>query len=199
MKKIYLIILLILPVMILAESTIDDMISSLSVKMDLAETASHLEIPVKQLKIYLEIDPGTENTLTLEELHISKKALKTALEKYDNSKQSFYTGIVIVGMLIVFASLLIVGFIIDRLKTLKHLDKKRTKPAADNLKVTAVNGVKSSQNDIIAAITAVFLYELETEEESKLLLTWKRASLSMWNVSSKFNMPNWIYFKDVRR
>jgi len=99
-------------------------------------------------------------------------------------------------MLIVFASLLIIGFIIDRMKSLKNLDKKKKASLPVRAKITAVNGVKPSSNDIIAAITTVYLHELEAEEQRKLMLTWKRASLSLWNASAKINMPNRVFFKN---
>jgi Na+-transporting methylmalonyl-CoA/oxaloacetate decarboxylase gamma subunit len=199
MKKLNLILLLILPLLLLAADNVADKNNSLSVRMDLKETALHLDIPVKQLKIYLELDPNTDPGLTLEELHISKRAVNKALQNYNNSKQSFYTSIIIIGMLIVFASLIIVGLIIDRMKLLRHLEKKQRKPSASLANFTAQGSNKPSQNDVIAAITTIYLHELEAEEENKLLLTWKRASISLWNAAGKLNMPNRIFFKELRR
>jgi len=196
MKNIILILLLILPVFILAENALTDEVNALSVTMSLEETAFQLDMPVKQLKMFLKLDPETDSEISLQDLHISKKAVNSALAEYSNSKHSFFTGIVIVGMLIVFASLLIIGFIIDRMKSLKNLDKKKKASLPVRAKITAVNGVKPSSNDIIAAITTVYLHELEAEEQSKLMLTWKRASLSLWNASAKINMPNRVFFKN---
>jgi hypothetical protein len=198
MKKVHLLLLLLVPFLIFSENPEADKLSSISIKNNLAETAFQLEIPVKQLKIYLELDPDTDLNLTLEELHVSKKAVSQALAAYEESQHSFYTGIVIVGMLIVFVSLIIVGLIIQRMQSLKYLDKKKEKKISLS-RVTGTNGRKISQNDIIAAITTVYLHELKTEEQSRLLLTWKRASLSLWNASAKFNMPNRVFFKDMRR
>ena len=196
MKKGILLLLIILPVLILTAES--DILSLISVKNSLAETAFQLEIPVKQLKIYLKLDPVTDPNLTLEELHVSKNSVRQALAAYNKSQHSFYTGIVIVGMLIVFVSLLIVGLIIQRMKSLEYFDKKKEKTLSKS-RVTAVRGVQTSQNDIIAAITTVYLHELEAEEQSRLLLTWKRASLSLWNAAAKFNMPNRVFFNNTRR
>ncbi len=198
MRKFIFLILIFLPLLLSAENNEVDKLDSVFPQISLAETAFQLEIPVKQLKIYLQLDPATDSALTLEELHISKKAVSKALSEYNGSKHSFYFGIIVVGMLIVFASLIIVGLIINRMQSLKHLDRK---PGSADKKtnVTAINGEKPSQNDIIAAITTVYLHELEAEEQSRLLLTWKRASLSLWSASGKFNMPNRVFFKELRR
>ena len=47
MKKIYLLLMFLLPVLLLAENPASGKISSISVKSSLTETAFQLEIPVK--------------------------------------------------------------------------------------------------------------------------------------------------------
>jgi len=199
MKSRVIVLLLFLPFFMFASEK-DDQIDAISGTNSLTEVAFKLQIPLKQLNFYLDIDLKTESEKTLDELHISRSALKKALKNYSENQSSFYSGIILVGMLIVFLSLIMVGLIIDRMKFLKHLDNYQKQKLVKSRKNTLqVMGEKISQNDIVAAITAVYLHELETEEESKLLLTWKRATQNPWNTAAKFNMPNRVFFQERRK
>jgi Na+-transporting methylmalonyl-CoA/oxaloacetate decarboxylase gamma subunit len=199
MKNKLVVLLLILPFFMFAGEE-ENQIDSISGSNSLKETAFKLQIPLKQLKIYLDLDLKTDSEQALDELHISRSALKKAQKNYSENQSSFYSGIILAGMLIVFLSLIIVGIIIDRMKFLKHLDNYQQQKQERSEKNTIQKmGETISQNDIVAAITAIYLHELETEEESKLLLTWKRATQSPWISAAKFNMPNSMFFQERRK
>jgi Na+-transporting methylmalonyl-CoA/oxaloacetate decarboxylase gamma subunit len=110
-------------------------------------------------------------------------------------------GITLVGMIIVFASLILIGFIINQLS---HLQKEKKSSKKRKKRKNKPNFSVSTQQDepssdaIIAAITTVYLHELEVEEQNNLLLTWRRANVSMWKAVNKVNVPNRNFFKAQR-
>ncbi len=153
------------------------------------------KIPIKKLKTLLEIDAAKPPETKLYELEISSTQVQRAIIKYNSTKRVYFWGIVLAGMIIVFTSLALVGFIINQLKNLHFLDKLSKKRFVNipHAKISA-DKPNLSRNDIVAVITAIYLHELEAEEQSRLLLTWKRTPISMWKAATKFNMPNRLFF-----
>lgn len=114
--------------------------------------------------------------------------------------------IVLIGMIIVFASLVIIALIIKlfcyfqtkknpiersaksiskKLILISQISKRLTSPPIDhNLKA--------------AAIIIIFLYENEVETQSKMLLTMKRTKTSQWQQVSKLLMSNYVYWKNIK-
>ncbi len=187
MKKIFLILILTLIFSIALAKKHDEFPSN----MTLSELAEKTKIPIKKLKNILSLELTTSETATLEKLMISQNDIEKATQKYEKNKNSYYGGIVLVGMLIVFASLLTVGLIISQLKRLQIKEKKSV--STPQGKITASQNI--SQNDIVAVITAIFLHEMEADEQNKLLLTWKRSAVSMWKAAGKIDYPNRTFFE----
>jgi len=200
MKRIINLLILLIPFFLFSEDIIKEQTGSLSQTMSLLEASRQLDIPVKKLRDMFEIDQEIDFNTSLNDLSVTETDIKKAITEYEQNKKSFYLAIVLVGMLIVFLCLFLIGFIIDRMKFLKHLDNYKIKKVipASGGKITT-SSANASQNEIAAVFTAIYLYELEVEEQSRLLLTWKRTSNSLWNAVDKFNMPNWIFFKELRR
>jgi len=147
----------------------------------LLEISEQTNIPVKKITQYLKLEDQTEFNVTLQELGISNENLEKAIAEYHMNKKSFYTGIILVGMGIVFVSLLIVGIIINSLQHIGETRKKKRSSVQTSVgKVTAPKDHISSSG-IVAAITAMILHD--TEERDNINLTWKRQSISMWKAA----------------
>ena len=147
----------------------------------LLEISAQTNIPVKKITQYLKLKDQTEFNISMQELGISNEDLKKAIAEYDNNKKSFYSGIILVGMGIVFVSLLIVGLIIGSLQHIGDPKKKKRSVVQTSVgKVTAPRNHISS-NGIVAAITAMLLHD--AEERDKIDLTWKRQTISMWQAA----------------
>ncbi len=147
----------------------------------LLEIAAQTNIPVKKITQYLKLKDQTEFNISMQELGISNEDLKKAIAEYENNKKSFYSGIILVGMGIVFVSLLIVGLIIGSLQHIGDPKKKKRSVVQTSVgKVTAPRNHISS-NGIVAAITAMLLHD--AEEKDKIDLTWKRQTISMWQAA----------------
>ena len=147
----------------------------------LLEISSQTNIPVKKITQYLKLEDQTEFNVSMQELGISNKDLKKAIAEYHSNTKSFYTGITLVGMGIVFVSLLLVGFIIN---LLQHIgEPKKKKKSVVQTPVGTVTAPKDhiSSNGVVAAITAMFLHD--ADEKDKIDLTWKRQTISLWNAA----------------
>lgn len=162
----------------------------------LLEISRESEIPVKKWIQYLELPQNTNAETTLSQLKLSQKKLDKAFDLYLENEKTFYAGVVVVGMLIVFTSLIITGMLISQLE---HFSKKKSKKKTVKTSVGKVTGPAEhiSSSAIVAAITAVYLHEIEVEEQNKLLLTWKRAPLSVWKTAKL--MPNNAVLRNIKR
>jgi len=162
------------------------------------ELSQKTEIPVKKYILYLELSDNVDINASLETLKITDKDIEKAQTAYKENLIPFYSGVVMVGMAIVFASLIITGLVIAQLKRISNKPKKKVKTATVKTSAGKVTGPADhlSSNAVVAAITAIYLHELEVEEQNKMLLTWKRAPLSMWKASNI--MPNNEYFQAKR-
>ena len=191
MKKIMIIMFLLVSFLCIAQEQKQEIFS----KKTLSQLSQETNIPIKKLKTLLEIDIAISPETKLNELEISSTQVEKVITEYNSTKFVYFWGIVLAGMIIVFASLVLVGFIINQLKNLNMLGKISKKPFVKipQAKISADNP-NLSRNDIVAVITAIYLHELEVEEQSRLLLTWKRTPISMWKAATKFNMPNRLFF-----
>ncbi len=121
-------------------------------------------------------------------------------EREDITPKTTVGNIVFAGMIIVFASLVLIALIIDLLKHLQKKDKSQSKTEKElNLKkkIVSISPIQSQtpappldQKILTAVIMTIFLHENEVENHSKMLLTMKRAKISPWQQSSKLRMPN---------
>ncbi|MCK5736737.1 MAG: hypothetical protein KAH21_09675 [Spirochaetaceae bacterium] len=152
------------------------------------ELAASEAVPVKRLAGELGLNLGDDRNSSLSTLGISKQDAEDALVRYRDAEPGMVRNIILVGMLIVFASLVVVAFLIGLFKHLQVFDKSQ--------RVKTGIGTISSRGDlgernIAAVVTTIFLYEEEVELENRLLLTWKRASSRVWK--SGEGMPNAVH------
>lgn len=172
-------ILLLLIIILAAACFADEIEEQYLPNATLLEISAQTNIPVKKIVQYLALDEQPNFNISILELGISGRDVEKAISDYHDKKMSFYTGIVVLGMSIVFASLFITGLIIN---SLKHLSKTKKKVEVQTSvgTVTAPKGHISS-NGIVAAITAIFLHD--AEERDKIELTWKRQAISVWQAA----------------
>ncbi len=143
-------------------------------EMSIHQISAVSHIPMRKIIEYLELPPDTDINKPVIDLNRDQAELQKAVTLYHKNQQNYYWGIVVIGMTTVFASLIIVALIIGQLR---HLSKKKDSPIA------------GLSDDIVAAIvTTLYLHEMDVEENNRLLLTWKRAPLSMWKASNYIPM-----------
>ena len=158
------------------------------------ELAVSESVPVKQLAIELELEFSEIRGRSLSDLSITRQDAEDAIERYYKGEASMVSSIVAVGMIIVFVSLLVVAFLISLFKHLHIFNRPRF--GRRSRSVNTVVGTITSQSDmsdqsIAAAIAAIFLHEEEVDSENRLLLTWRRASTSIWRTGG--TMPNSLH------
>ena len=193
----FLLLLLFLPISVLSENTDE---AKLSPEMTFRQISESTDLPIKKLINILELEIKDDEE-TPAQYGITKLQLDKTVTNYNKFRYNYYWGIVIIGMVIVFLSLALVGWIIKQLKWLGWIEKfsLKRKTVSTSLGKLISETTSPRANDIIAVITAIYLHELDTREQNKLLLTWKRASLSFWKATNKIDMPNRIFFHGNRR
>ncbi len=145
-------------------------------------------IPVKKLRQYLNLpkDYSIQKPMN----NISAENIKDIKEKFKAEKSSLILSITLSGMGVVFISLLFVALLIAQFAHIKTIQKK----------IGPAKPCRNLTNDaLVAAMLTVYLHELEVEEQNKLILTWKRANISMWKAVSKTETPNENYYKTRKK
>lgn len=172
---------------------------NLTSDLTLEQAAGKIKIPVKKLIEITGLDSGTNINQTLAELDLTEEEILKAENEFRKTRNYYYLGIVIIGMLIVFLSLALVGWVINQLKFLQGFSKEKKIAVQTSLGKIISTPEHLSRDAIIAVISTVYLHELEAREQNKLLLTWKRSSLSLWRAAGKINMPNRLFPNGLRR
>lgn len=178
-------------------------VSEMNTEMSFSEISELTKIPLKKLLNNLDLKYEIDIKSPVKEFGINSEKLNTAIQKYETNRKKFYTGIVLVGMIIVFTSLVAIGFIIAQLRHL-HFFENLKKNKVNRIKYNPLSGKiitheDLNNNTIIAAITTLFLHEIEVEEHNSLHLTWKRTQISQWKLSGRAIKPNSQYFNSQRR
>ncbi len=170
-----------------------DDLAAFSQSWTLHELAASESIPVKNLAMELGVVLAEVREHSLSELDITRQDAGDAVTRYREGEPTMVSSIVMVGMMIVFVSLVVVAFLISLFKHL-HLFKK-TRYAK-----TSVGTVRSqgdmSERSIAAVVAAIYLHEEEVDSENRLLLTWKRAATNIWKTGSV--KPNESHFASRR-
>lgn len=180
MKNIFIIVLLISISLLVAEKAE----FNFSNDTNLIVISEQANIPVKKIVELLDLDDISDYNKTISELDISNQQINKAIEEFTENRNSFYAGVALVGMSIVFGSLIVIGLVIASLEHINFEKKPKKQTVQTSIgKVTSAPEHLSS-NGIIAAITAMYLHEMEVEEKNKLHLTWKRQPLSMWRATN---------------
>jgi len=169
----------------------------------IADLSKATEIPIKKLETIMKRDFNQHDLLI--DLGITQEDVTSIIKTYEEVKSDFFWNIVLIGMVIVFASLILTGFMIGLLRHVNIFEELKEKKALAKTKagkpkikkITTTDGNLSSDS-IVAVITAIYLHELEVDERNKMNLTWKRTPLSMWKAANAVNLPNRNFHK-VRR
>jgi hypothetical protein len=164
----------------------------------LEQISVKLSIPIKKFKSILSLDPldRSLNSRTVQSLGLTLDNIANAKTTFDESIYQMGTSVTIVGMMVVFFSLLITSIMIF---LLKYIDSNpKTVNKAPDIKINNQGRVLSakssiSNNDIIAAITAFYIYSNQIEERRRLSLTFNRAKANYWHASGYNEMPNRLY------
>jgi hypothetical protein len=159
----------------------------------IVELAEAQKVPLRKLAEVFGKSLDVAENRTLRQLGISEEQAEKALSRYRAGEKNLVANMVLVGMAIVFGSLVLVAFLISLLRHLHIFRRPMLRSDSDASSVGTVIGTIISSGDlsdysIAAVVTAVFLHETEVEAENKLLLTWRRAPMSRWKTVDL--MPN---------
>lgn len=197
MRKKVIFFLLLFPLLIVAKinpSIVEEL--NWDEEITLQQLAADIHMPLKKLKECLDLNMKTDNRTNLSELQIGISEVQKAIERYNNQRFYYYRSIVFLGMAIVFLSLIITALFISLLQHLSHDNKTKKQQKQKSDYKRSPESMQVSSNAIVAAISTVYLHELEVEQQNNMMLTWKRAPLSLWKVSRI--LPNQEFYKTIK-
>jgi len=163
---------------------------------NLKQISGMYSIPVKKLKSMLNLDSNDRslNDKSLVSLNIPLQDILRIREEFNSD--IFITGssILLAGMTVVFVALLLTYFIISLLRHLNTGEKTLKTILDTSNRGNLISKIEKVSNDeIIAAITAVHLHLHKQEERRRIALTFQRSSTNYWRAAGKSDMPNTNY------
>lgn len=139
----------------------------------------------------------------IEQPELTAARLHQAIIEFDQKKWGFSWSIVLVGMLVIFTSLLITGTFVSQIQNLHFNDLRNLFSKQKKKKLPEISASSSqtniSPNAIIAVICALNAHIQDAETQNKLELTWSREPVSLWKSTNKINLPNTVYAYKKRR
>ncbi|MEF3695522.1 MAG: OadG family protein [Candidatus Cloacimonadota bacterium] len=166
----------------------------------LSEVAERLNMPIKKFKSMLgePFDPlsSRDDKRSLQSLDLEPGKIMEIKESFEEDLVPYGFSLTLVGMLVVFSALLITSIVISQMI---HLNSKKKK-ATPVIKVSSSGKViksapNTSQDIVVAAITALFIYENTIKERRRIQLTFNRTKTNQWRSSSMLQMPNREFFQ----
>jgi len=152
-------------------------------------------VPVKKLKSLLALDSNDQslNKRSIQSLEITPDKVQRVVSEFNDTLSTTGGNIIIVGMLVVFLSLLITSAVIMQLRHVNLLTRER--PARTDIHITNFGKLLSihpsaANNDIVAVITALHLFRYQLEERRRLNLTFHREKANFWRADGLYSMPN---------
>ncbi len=201
------------PVKVIGEFCGEKQEFTVSENQTLVELCDQLNVPVKKIKSLLEPELEAYNTAhnqnianykrewddkSLQDLKVTPERFKEVYQQFLNERYQFGGNITIVGISVVFVSLLVISILIG---FFKHLGKER-KPKTATVSTPVGNVTASaeaiSSNSIVAVIIALHKYRSEIDERRKILLTFQRTPITLWGAHNKTDMPNYNYNQPTR-
>lgn len=160
----------------------------------LAEVSASLNMPIKKLKQMLNLDDPNSlkwDNSSLQSLDISTEDIVKLRDEFSENSLAYGLNVTLVGMLTVFAALLITSIVIGQLV---HLNRP-TKKASPDLKLSPGGKIIAAsatlnRSVIVAIITALHIHQQSTEERKRMALTFRRTPTNQWRASAFLRMPN---------
>ncbi len=167
----------------------------------LSEIATIKKIPIKKLKSLLDINPlnRAKDSYSIQVHGFTPEQITDICEEFDSKTALYGSSITVVGMLIVFSSLAIISLVVSQLvrfDRMTHAKDSKIKITKSGILKAAPKNV--NRDTIVAAITALHLHIHQIEERRRLILTFKRTPLNLWNSTNVISMPN-LNFQTPRR
>jgi len=168
---------------------------NLADRKELEEPLSAFNITLDDLSLILSVPAGKliealgehediDRSILIEDLGIGINEIQEAYRKFIEQRWSYSWNIVLVGMIVIFSSLALTGFLVGQLSNIgrKKRPKKEQKTNTQDQKI-------EKKDSLIAAITTVHLHIKEAEESERLIIAWNREPVCVWKTSGKMMMP----------
>ena len=159
-----------------------------------------LGIPYKKLAVYIHIDQQDVNnrTRTLRNLGLETLDLLAFEATFKHDTLNYISTVTVIGVTVVFLVLLLIASLVSRLVLLDKkvvTGKKVTNIANMNISApkAASDNFINYEDAIVAIIAAVHRFKSEIANDHKILLTYSRINVSMWQASGKIETPNKQY------
>ncbi len=111
--------------------------------------------------------------------------------EFEQDRIPYGISLTLVGMLVVFIAVLITSIVIAQLIHLQSGKKKEPaviKVSATGKVIKSPSGVSS--DIIVAAVSALYIYEYTIKERRRIQLTFNRSKTNQWRSSAILSMPN---------
>ena len=163
----------------------------------LHEVSLLMNIPYKTIADYLGLEPqdAANRARPIRDFGLESIDMFEYEQRFQDEVLDFVSIIIVLGMIVVISALAMVAVVVSNLLI---FDKKKT---PQKVKIKTPIGTISTENtehislqDAVAAVTAaIHKFKTDIATDHKILLTYRRLDVSMWQASSKIEAPNRQY------
>jgi hypothetical protein len=152
-------------------------------------------IPLKKLKAMLKLDTRDRslNNRSLLSLNIPLDEIRRIRIDFNHNIFKIGGSIVIVGMLVVFSSLLVTFIVISQLRHINLADKGKPDLKINSRGIVISTDGTVLSDELVAVVTALQIYIRHLEERRRIALTFHRANINFWHAAGLSDMPNRNY------
>jgi Na+-transporting methylmalonyl-CoA/oxaloacetate decarboxylase gamma subunit len=163
----------------------------------LGEVALIIKVPLNELVKYLRLNPLNDNSgVTIREARAEALDILDIMDNFNENTLEFLSTIILLGMGVVFVALIVTSVIISQSAFFSKKTEIMEKPAVAQTAVGEISTVSADylrEDDIAAVIAVIHKLKMDHVSETKIMLTWKRANVTMWRASGKIEMPTSKY------
>ena len=159
-----------------------------------------LEIPYKKLAGYLNLDQQDirNRSRNVRDLGLESFDILIYREMFKKDSMNYISTLTLIGIFVVFLALVIVATLVSKLTVFNTTKKDAvTVKKIDNMNIIAAEKASSEflnyEDAIVAIVAAIHRFKSEIANDHKILLTYRRIDVSMWQASGKIETPNRQY------
>ena len=165
------------------------------------EVSEVLSIPYKKLTEYLHLNPqiSANRTRTIRETGRETIDMLQYHERFKQESLNYSSTLTVLGMAVVLIALLLVSVVVSHLNIFESKKPEKVNVVAPSEKSTkAAQDFINFEDAVVAIAATIHRFKSELATDHKILLTYRRIDVSMWQASGKTEMPN-KHFDLIRR
>jgi len=167
----------------------------------LYDVSQILNMPFKSVAEFLNLNAqdASNRNKSIRDLGLETLDMPSYYERFKSEKHNFISVLTVLGMTVTFSALILIVIIVSRLTLMDRKTQKKISTSSPIGTISSVDpGVLNFEDAVVAIIASIHKFKSEIALDHKILLTYRRIDVSMWQASGKLEMPN-KHYKSIKK